>query len=48
MEKIDAVTALSALAQDNRLDVFRLLVEAGPEGMPAARSPALLVSLPTP
>jgi DNA-binding transcriptional ArsR family regulator len=35
MEKTDAVTALSALAQDNRLDVFRLLVEAGPEGMPA-------------
>jgi DNA-binding transcriptional ArsR family regulator len=35
MEKIDAVTALAALAQDNRLDVFRLLVEAGPEGLPA-------------
>src|ERR1700742_4607841 len=35
MEKSDAVTALAALAQDNRLDVFRLLVEAGPEGMPA-------------
>jgi ArsR family transcriptional regulator, arsenate/arsenite/antimonite-responsive transcriptional repressor len=35
MEKIDAVTALGALAQDNRLDVFRLLVQAGPEGMPA-------------
>src|ERR1700749_341887 len=35
MEKMDAVTALAALAQDNRLDVFRLLVRAGPEGMPA-------------
>jgi ArsR family transcriptional regulator len=35
MEKTDAVAALSALAQDNRLDVFRLLVQAGPEGMPA-------------
>ena len=35
MEKTDAVTALGALAQDNRLDVFRLLVQAGPEGMPA-------------
>jgi ArsR family transcriptional regulator, arsenate/arsenite/antimonite-responsive transcriptional repressor len=35
MEKIDAVAALSALAQDNRLDVFRLLVEAGPEGRSA-------------
>jgi ArsR family transcriptional regulator len=35
MKKQDAVAALAALAQDNRLDVFRLLVEAGPEGMPA-------------
>lgn len=35
MEKTDAVMALSALAQDNRLDVFRLLVQAGPDGMPA-------------
>jgi ArsR family transcriptional regulator len=35
METTDAVTALGALAQDNRLDVFRLLVAAGPEGMPA-------------
>jgi DNA-binding transcriptional ArsR family regulator len=35
MEKIDAVAALAALAQDNRLDVYRLLVQAGPEGMPA-------------
>jgi ArsR family transcriptional regulator, arsenate/arsenite/antimonite-responsive transcriptional repressor len=35
MEKMDAVAALSALAQDNRLDVFRLLVQAGPGGMPA-------------
>src|SRR6516225_2214740 len=37
MEKIDAVAALAALAQDNRLDVFRLLVEAGPEGIPAGK-----------
>lgn len=35
MERTDAVTALAALAQENRLDVFRLLVQAGPEGMPA-------------
>lgn len=27
-----AVAALSALAQENRLAVFRLLVQAGPEG----------------
>lgn len=37
MEKIDAVAALAALAQDNRLDVYRLLVQAGPEGMPAGQ-----------
>jgi ArsR family transcriptional regulator len=35
MEKTDAVAALAALAQDNRLDVFRLLVQAGPDGMSA-------------
>jgi ArsR family transcriptional regulator len=35
MEKSDAVAALAALAQDNRLDVYRLLVQAGGEGMPA-------------
>jgi ArsR family transcriptional regulator, arsenate/arsenite/antimonite-responsive transcriptional repressor len=35
MEKMNAVAGLAALAQDNRLDVFRLLVQAGPEGMPA-------------
>lgn len=35
MEKSDAVAALAALAQDNRLDVFRLLVQAGPEGLAA-------------
>src|SRR5579871_68730 len=35
MEKTDAVHALAALAQDNRLDVFRLLVQAGPDGMSA-------------
>ncbi|HEY2248546.1 MAG TPA: metalloregulator ArsR/SmtB family transcription factor [Bradyrhizobium sp.] len=35
MESTDAVTALAALAQHHRLAVFRLLVQAGPEGMPA-------------
>ena len=35
METTDAVAALGALAQDNRLDVFRLLVQVGPEGMAA-------------
>src|SRR5258708_7882611 len=42
MKKTEAVAALAALAQDNRLDVFRLLVEAGPEGMPAGAVAAAL------
>ena len=42
MKKSDAVAKLSALAQDNRLDVFRLLVEAGPDGMPAGHIAASL------
>jgi ArsR family transcriptional regulator len=37
MKTPDAVVALSALAQDNRLQIFRLLVQAGPEGMPAGK-----------
>lgn len=37
MEKTEAVGALAALAQDNRLDVFRLLVQAGEQGMPAGQ-----------
>jgi DNA-binding transcriptional ArsR family regulator len=35
MDQLNAVTKLGALAQENRLDVFRLLVEAGPSGLPA-------------
>ena len=35
MEMKDAVAALAALAQETRLSVFRLLVQAGPEGLPA-------------
>ena len=42
MKKTDAVAALAALAQDNRLDVFRLLVQAGQEGMPAGEIARLL------
>jgi DNA-binding transcriptional ArsR family regulator len=30
-----AVRALAALAQESRLEVFRLLVQAGPQGLPA-------------
>lgn len=35
MEEKNAIAALSALAQDARLAVFRLLVRAGPSGLPA-------------
>jgi DNA-binding transcriptional ArsR family regulator len=35
METQNAVGALSALAHVGRLDVFRLLVKAGPDGMAA-------------
>jgi ArsR family transcriptional regulator len=37
MEMTQAIDALAALAQETRLQVYRLLVEAGPEGMPAGR-----------
>ena len=35
MESGIAVEALGALAQESRLQVYRLLVQAGPEGLPA-------------
>ena len=37
MEKSSAIAALAALAQDNRLDAFRLLVKAGPSGLAAGQ-----------
>jgi DNA-binding transcriptional ArsR family regulator len=37
METITAVAALGALAQENRLEIFRLLVQSGPEGMAAGQ-----------
>jgi ArsR family transcriptional regulator len=37
MEIKAAVTALGALAQETRLAIYRLLVEAGPEGMSVGR-----------
>jgi ArsR family transcriptional regulator len=37
MEKLDAINALGALAQETRLDVFRLLVQAGADGLPAGQ-----------
>src|SRR5512139_1131057 len=35
MEKKSALSALSGLSQESRLDVFRLLVREAPEGLPA-------------
>src|ERR1700722_17645431 len=35
MKTAEIVTALSALAHEHRLGIFRLLVERGPEGLPA-------------
>ncbi len=42
MEKQTAVSALAALAQETRLDVFRLLVRSGPEGLAPGRLADLL------
>jgi DNA-binding transcriptional ArsR family regulator len=33
MDKSETILALAALAHDTRLDVFRLLIEAGPNGL---------------
>jgi len=35
MDKMNAIKALSALAQESRLEAFRLLVRRGPDGIPA-------------
>jgi ArsR family transcriptional regulator, arsenate/arsenite/antimonite-responsive transcriptional repressor len=35
MEKQQALAALGALAQETRLDIYRLLVQTGPDGLPA-------------
>lgn len=35
MHQKQAIAALGALAQETRLDLFRLLVTVGPEGLPA-------------
>ena len=35
MEVKEAVTSLAAMAQETRLGVLRLLVQAGPNGLPA-------------
>ncbi|MCT8998790.1 ArsR/SmtB family transcription factor [Chelativorans intermedius] len=35
MDKKSALSALAALGQETRLEAFRLLVKAGPDGIPA-------------
>jgi ArsR family transcriptional regulator, arsenate/arsenite/antimonite-responsive transcriptional repressor len=35
MKAVDAIAALGALAHEYRLAIFRLLVEHGPDGLPA-------------
>ena len=48
MEKEAVVAALAALAQETRLAVYRLLVQAGPAGLPAGRiAERLQLALPT-
>ena len=42
MKPAVAVARLSALAQESRLAVFRLLVQRGPEGLPAGEIAARL------
>ena len=45
MERSDAIAALAALAQDHRLATYRLLVQAGPDGISAGEV-ATAVGLP--
>jgi DNA-binding transcriptional ArsR family regulator len=37
MKKPEVIEALGALAQETRLDIFRMLVQAGADGIPAGR-----------
>ena len=37
MEKTDVIIALTALAQETRLNIFRYLVQVGPAGAPAGQ-----------
>ena len=47
MRAPEAVTALAALAHEHRLAVYRMLVEAGPEGLPAGEIAARLKLAPS-
>jgi len=42
MEKTDVIDALAVLSQENRLDTYRLLVQAGPDGVSAGEIAAAL------
>ena len=46
MDKTTAIAALGALAQETRLDVYRLLVTRGPAGLPAGAIAERLGMLP--
>ena len=47
METSDTVRALAALAQETRLSIYRLLVEAGPTGLAAGEIAASVGVSPT-
>ncbi|MES2257705.1 MAG: metalloregulator ArsR/SmtB family transcription factor [Pseudomonadota bacterium] len=47
METSTVIGALAALAQESRLAVFRLLVQAGPEGLAASKIAAALAIAPS-
>lgn len=47
MKQIAAISALGALAQEDRLAAFRLLVSAGPHGLPSGTIAAKLDVQPT-
>jgi ArsR family transcriptional regulator, arsenate/arsenite/antimonite-responsive transcriptional repressor len=42
MDKADVIAALAALAQEHRLEVYRVLVQAGHEGMAAGEVAAAI------
>jgi DNA-binding transcriptional ArsR family regulator len=47
MNSKDAVTCLAALAHDQRLAIFRLLVKEGPSGLPAGEIAEVVGATPT-
>ncbi|MCU0548414.1 MAG: metalloregulator ArsR/SmtB family transcription factor [Leptolyngbya sp. Prado105] len=47
MEIKDAIDALSALAQETRLELYRLLVRTGPNGLPAGEIASRLEANPS-